>query len=170
VRRFLRNQRGQAAMELALVMTPLLLCVCGAVDFGFIFANREAVTNSARDGARYASTHPSAWSNVTSPALNTIEGQIRNDSGTASIPNDDSHIAITYLFSNAGGTTTTCGTYSASSNAFVGQNGYTQGTCLVPGTLIQVAVTYQYHVITPIIRQIFNSVSMTSTSTMVEEQ
>jgi len=153
-------------MEFALVLIPLLLCVSGAVDMGFIFSNREAIINAARDGARYATTHPTAWSNAASPAINTIEGQILNDSGSASVSNDDNHISITYLTS----TGTRCGNYSVSSNGFVAQTGYTQTTCLVPGSLIQVQVTYQYHILTPLIGQIFSNVNITSTATMVEEQ
>lgn len=154
-------------LEFALVLPMLLLLICGMMDFGFAFSNRLAVTNGARDGVRFATTHPTAWTNAASPALNTIEGQVRNAGGTASIPNDDSHILINYLTASG----TICGNYSASSNAFVGQNGGTQANCVVPGNFIQVQVTYHYNLITPIVRQLFpTGVDLVSSSTMVEEQ
>lgn len=159
------GEDAQGMLEMALVLPILLLLICGIIDFGFIFTSKVAVANAARNGARFATTHPLAWSNASSAPLNTIEGIIQSTGGTASIPNDDSHIMITYL--NADGTT--CGHYSAASGSFTpsGQ----QGVCAKPGNQIQVQVTYQYNLITPLARQLGGgSVSFGSTATMLEEQ
>ncbi|GAC1402082.1 MAG: hypothetical protein NVSMB52_15970 [Chloroflexota bacterium] len=159
--RAIHGEKAQGMLEMALVLPILLLIICGILDFGFAFAAKLAVTNSARNGARYASTHPTSWTAADPAGQTTIEGQIQNSGGTASIPNDDSHILISYLTSSA----TACGHYSTA--GFVGS----QSTCVVAGNLIQVQVTYHYSLITPVIRQLFSSgISLTSTATMVEEQ
>lgn len=154
-------------IEMALVLPILLLLICGVMDFGFLFSAHEAVTNAARNGARYAITHPSAWTNADPAGVATIEGQIQQAGGTARIPNTDSNISITYLKSDG----TTCGSYSQSTNAFVGSGGNTQTTCLVAGAFIQVRVTYRYTFMTPVLGQLLGtSANIPSTTTMVEEQ
>ena len=60
------RRRGVSAVEFALVLPVLLTLVGGAVDFGRCFYTHIAVTNAARAGAEFASTHPvttvtSAW-------------------------------------------------------------------------------------------------------------
>jgi Flp pilus assembly protein TadG len=47
-----RDQRGVAAVELALVMPILLLLVFGIIDFGITFANYESVRSGTREAAR----------------------------------------------------------------------------------------------------------------------
>jgi len=55
-------QRGAAAVEFALVMTPLLLLALGGIDFGHYFYVREIVVNAAREGARAGAIVPNALS------------------------------------------------------------------------------------------------------------
>lgn len=52
------RRRGVSAVEFALVLPVLLILVGGAVDFGRCFYTHIAVTNAARAGAEFASTHP----------------------------------------------------------------------------------------------------------------
>lgn len=47
-----RSSRGQAILELALVLPVLLLLVFGIVEFGRIFHAYLVVTQAAREGAR----------------------------------------------------------------------------------------------------------------------
>ena len=47
-----QRQRGAAMVEFALVLVPLLLILCGTIDWGYYFFVREIVTNAAREGAR----------------------------------------------------------------------------------------------------------------------
>lgn len=49
------NQKGQALVELALVLPVLLLVLMAIVDFGRVFHGHLAVTSAARQGAREAS-------------------------------------------------------------------------------------------------------------------
>ena len=48
----LRNQRGAAGVEFALVLIPLLMILLGIIEFGYIFNQQLTVTNAAREGAR----------------------------------------------------------------------------------------------------------------------
>jgi Flp pilus assembly protein TadG len=49
-----RRTRGAAAVELALVLVPLLVIVLGTIDWGYYFMVRQVATNAAREGARAA--------------------------------------------------------------------------------------------------------------------
>ena len=59
----LRCQHGAAAVELAFVIVVLLLIVAGTIGFGRAFWYADALTKSARDGARLLSTWPIATIN-----------------------------------------------------------------------------------------------------------
>jgi Flp pilus assembly protein TadG len=49
-----RNERGAAAVELALVLPLVLLLVCGIVDFGRMLNIQITLSAAAREGARWA--------------------------------------------------------------------------------------------------------------------
>ena len=69
--------------------------------------------------------------------------------GAVQVPNDDSHITISYSVPGSG-MLTYCGEYSAAQNAFVAASGYSQSTCVAPGNFINVQVTYTYTFVTPV--------------------
>ena len=142
------RQRGQATFEFALVAIILFVMLFAIFDFGVFFAGRITATNAARSAARYAATHPTAWSNAGSPPSNTIQGRLVSGAVPAAISNDDSHVTISYILPGVGAGTT-CGQYSANSNSFVAATGYTQASCVVPGSLIQVHVRYIYTLASP---------------------
>jgi hypothetical protein len=48
----LRDNRGQALLEFALVLPVLLLLVFGIIEFGLIFFDNLVITQAAREGAR----------------------------------------------------------------------------------------------------------------------
>lgn len=50
----LNNERGQATVELALVLPVLLLILFGIMEFGRVFSSYLILTNAAREGARLA--------------------------------------------------------------------------------------------------------------------
>ncbi|MEW6771806.1 MAG: TadE/TadG family type IV pilus assembly protein [Bacillota bacterium] len=50
----LKNERGQATVELALVLPILILILFGIMEFGRIFSAYLVITNAAREGARLA--------------------------------------------------------------------------------------------------------------------
>lgn len=49
------GQRGQALIEMAFVLTALILCTSGLIDVGRAFYQYNALSNAARFGARWAS-------------------------------------------------------------------------------------------------------------------
>jgi Flp pilus assembly protein TadG len=163
------GQSGQAVVELALASIVLLLLLMAIVDFGLLFSDRLAMSNAARGGARWASKHPTSWSNASSPASNTIEGQVQAAGGVVSVPNDDSHLAIAY-YDLSSGTPVLCGSYSASSGSFVAASGYTQSTCVIPGTMVQVTITYTYPLLTPVLTSLYpGGVTVSASAAFVEE-
>jgi len=52
-----RKEKGQAMVEMALVLPILLLLLCGIIDFGWISYNRLSVSYCSREGARYGIVH-----------------------------------------------------------------------------------------------------------------
>jgi Flp pilus assembly protein TadG len=52
--RGIRSERGQALAEFALVMPLVLLFIAGIVEMGRAWNIKQAVTDAAREGARYA--------------------------------------------------------------------------------------------------------------------
>src|SRR5919198_5014187 len=81
---------GQGLIEFALVVPLFLLLLFAIIDFGILFEHRITLDNAARSGARWATTHPTAWSNAATAPSNTIEGQVQIAGGTSAIPNSDS--------------------------------------------------------------------------------
>lgn len=53
-----RVTRGQATVELALVVPILAMLAFGALDLGRIFSTQIALTNAAREGARFCARFP----------------------------------------------------------------------------------------------------------------
>lgn len=49
----LRNEHGGAAVEFAVVLPLLVLILFGIVEYGFIFYNKQVITNASREGARF---------------------------------------------------------------------------------------------------------------------
>jgi len=49
-----RDSRGASAVEFALVIPIFMWVVVGIVNFGFVFADQMALSNGARQAARYA--------------------------------------------------------------------------------------------------------------------
>jgi Flp pilus assembly protein TadG len=54
----LARARGQALVELAIVLPILVLLLVIAIDFGRVFQTVVGVTNAAREGAVWAAVHP----------------------------------------------------------------------------------------------------------------
>jgi Flp pilus assembly protein TadG len=51
-------QRGQAVVEMALVLPLLLVLALGIVDFGRVYASYVALAGAAGEAARYCARHP----------------------------------------------------------------------------------------------------------------
>ena len=155
-------------VEFALVSILLLTIVLGIIDFSFLFQGRTSAYQGTRVAARFAATHPSAWTNAASPDGTTIEGNLRLAAVSATVINDDAHLTISYARPGPG-TATPCGQWSVTSNAFVPAAGFSQATCLVVGTIIEVKATYTYSFITPLLRATLRTVTISTDATSYEE-
>lgn len=49
---YLQNNRGVAAVELALCLPILIVLVLGSIEFGLLFYNKQVITNASREGVR----------------------------------------------------------------------------------------------------------------------
>lgn len=62
--------RGQAMVEFALVLLPVLLLIVGIIQFGLLFGANVTITNATREGARagtiyaYDHSHTKAWNDA----------------------------------------------------------------------------------------------------------
>ena len=70
-RRVVGNKKGQALVELALILPILLLLVFGVVEYGRIFAAYLTVTNGSREGARIATVGGTDTDIITSVKFRT---------------------------------------------------------------------------------------------------
>ena len=140
----LGSDRGGAVVELALLMPLLSMVLFGIIDFGTIYVNDQQIINTVASATRYATRNSANgfFSNSATAPFNTIQGQLQlatSPSGTILIPNDDSHIRITYL-SDA---TTECGHYVQSTNT-------APSSCYINGYLLRIQVTYTFASLTPL--------------------
>lgn len=67
-----RRSRGQATIEMALLLPLLLVLVLGAVEFGRLFFTHIVITNAAREGAFYLATHSDDYDSGTGNAPKTV--------------------------------------------------------------------------------------------------
>lgn len=58
VNRIVRDDRGVAAVEAAIITPIFLLVVVGIIEFGLAFKDQLAITSAVRAGARMASSEP----------------------------------------------------------------------------------------------------------------
>jgi Flp pilus assembly protein TadG len=52
MKRKIKNQRGVAAVEFALILIPLVLLVFGTIEFSTLLYDKAVITNASREGAR----------------------------------------------------------------------------------------------------------------------
>jgi len=78
-----KSQAGQAMVEMALVLPILLVLVGGIMDFGWLFYNKIALNNAAREGARYAAIHYAPASNWEADTINIMNSSYVGVSGAS---------------------------------------------------------------------------------------
>lgn len=74
LRRRLRNDRGTAAVELAIVLPVFLLLVFGALSFGLAMSTKGLLNQAAADGARAGIGQASPLAAGTAQAKNELTG------------------------------------------------------------------------------------------------
>jgi len=75
--KLIRNQKGQAFVEFALVLPILLLLVFGIIQFGILFNNYLTLTDAVRAGARQAAVSRTLSDQV-GPAIARVRAAAAN--------------------------------------------------------------------------------------------
>ena len=65
MKKLIKNTRGAAAVEFAIVAPLLFVLIFGIIEFGAILYNKSVITNASREGARYAATFYTNPANAT---------------------------------------------------------------------------------------------------------
>lgn len=77
IRRYLQNNRGQALVEMAMVLPVLLLILAGTIEFGRVLNQYLVVTAAAREGARAAAVGDANAEIIAEQAASSIDkGQL----------------------------------------------------------------------------------------------
>jgi Flp pilus assembly protein TadG len=79
-----RNRRGQALAEFALVLPLVLLFIAGIIEMGRAWNIKQAVTDAAREGARYTVVKDAAI-----PDLAAVQAKVEERLALASIEESD---------------------------------------------------------------------------------
>jgi len=68
----IKPQKGAAAVELAVVISILVLLAVGVCEFGILFYNKQVLVNASREGARAGTTRADDCGIATSAWLHLV--------------------------------------------------------------------------------------------------
>lgn len=123
---FVRNVRGTAAAELALVLPLLLIIMFGSFEIGNYFRNEHILVKAVRDGARFAARQNfDNYTACSGAPGGTVVANTRNvvmtgllSSGTNRLPNwVNTTISVTTACSTSAGSTQLAGIYKSNANS-----------------------------------------------------
>jgi Flp pilus assembly protein TadG len=155
------DERGQAMVEFAAVILPLVLLLAGIIQFGFVFAGYVGVSNSAREAARSGTIYEYdanqgqgqndllRCQTILAAAQQSFDGAVPGQfSGTCAAVTGGGDLLIAYPDS---------GTCSGSSRT---------------GCQLRVTLTYRQPVLVPLVGTFFstdggNNIALRATVTMV---
>jgi Flp pilus assembly protein TadG len=90
-----RRRRGNAIIEMAFMIIPLMAISFGCVEFGYFFFVKHTLQGASREGARAAAVRDSTNADVTTAVLNSMKAagfesneytlKIRNATDTTNI-------------------------------------------------------------------------------------
>ena len=169
--RSLATRRGQSVVEMALAAPLLSLMLFGLVDFGRAYFQYIALVNVAREGARYAAYGYVNTSNVSNPPQNTVQGRMKLADGGLNIPNDSSHIQISYWDTTVS-PAKQCAHYDFPTNSIkwdapyvAPASGNAAQTCPHEGDAVRILVISDFTPITPLMANIMgNPLHLTTTA------
>ena len=87
----LRGRKGQALAEFALILPVLFLLIAGIIEFGRGWNIKQAVTDAAREGARWTVVDDGGTPQSDTPIINKIKARL----ALANIPTTDPPTTIT---------------------------------------------------------------------------
>jgi Flp pilus assembly protein TadG len=140
----MKNQKGAAAVEFAIVLPLLVIMLFGIIEFGLILYDKAVVTNASREGARAGIVYRTTASGDYSPLTDTDITNIVN--------NYCQNKLVTFGSSNNATTTIT-------------RNGGSPGGDLT----VNVAYHYDYLVLPGFISALTGGIDMVATTIMKME-
>ncbi len=75
---WLKNSKGAAVVEFALILPLLLLLVFGIIEFGFLIYNKAMITNASREAARTGIVYRSDRSGVDTVIAATVDNYLED--------------------------------------------------------------------------------------------
>ena len=85
---YLQNNRGAAAVELAICLPILTLLVFGSIEFGLLFYNQQVITNASREGARAGIVAGTKIADIKTIVENNCDGKLINLNGSSELDSD----------------------------------------------------------------------------------
>ncbi|MBW2570027.1 MAG: pilus assembly protein [Deltaproteobacteria bacterium] len=85
---YLQNNRGVAAVELAICLPILILLVCGSIEFGLLFYNQQVITNASREGVRAGIVAGTVNADIEQIVKNYCGGKLINLNGANELQAD----------------------------------------------------------------------------------
>ena len=82
---YLQNNRGVAAVELAICLPILTLLVFGSIEFGLLFYNEQVITNASREGARAGIVEGTVNGDIEDIVENYCNGKLINLNGSSEL-------------------------------------------------------------------------------------
>ena len=161
-----RRDTGQSLVEFALVIPIFLLVLFGLLDMGRAVYSNNTLAQAAREATRLAATQV-YWVGRSDAACNAAAGPVCPASVGALKTNVD---AAANRMAVGLGTLATSQIYMQCNPAASPPSGaWTGSTCtsLSPGDIVSVRVVYTFTMITPIVGQIANNLSMSASATML---
>lgn len=173
-----RAERGQGLIEFAFVAPVLLALVFGIFDFGRGMSANVTVTNSAREGARYLVVNAvprgalasmscyGTGASPSAPSSDSAQGKAWRQLGNDGL--DLSKVTMTVSFYSSAHDPTSFppdATYTCSGGSLSPSTSYTASS----GAWVRFDVQYVFSPSTPLISQMFSSVTIDQQATMVLE-
>ncbi len=80
---YLQNNRGVAAVELAICLPILIVLVFGSIEVGLLFYNEQVITNASREGARAGIVAGTTNGDIEDIVENYCNGKLINLNGAS---------------------------------------------------------------------------------------
>lgn len=89
-----QGETGQTLAEFAIIVLALMLIVVGIVDFSRAVYAHNAVASAAKEGARYATIHPSDTAGIERAAGALVSGLDMREFSVRSSRPDELHVQV----------------------------------------------------------------------------
>ena len=167
-----QRTRGQALVEFALVLPIFLLILFGMIDTARFVYGHSTLSQAAREGARVGAVE-AYWVGRDNPLSTTYDASC-NQPGGPVCPSDVNALradvlAATNRMMTPFGSIVDADLYTSCDATTAPIGAWTSKTCVTQtaGALMSVRVVLRFEPITPIIGQMFSSITEVASATMV---